>query len=54
MENIKEWIVNAPENFKQFIIDNNTNPLLWISLLAIGIALFFITYRVLTKNKNGF
>lgn len=51
MEQIKEFIINIPENFKSFIIDNNTNPLLWIGLFFIGILVFFLTYNALNKNK---
>jgi len=51
MEQIKEWIINIPENLKEFIIDNNSNPILWIGLFFLGLAVFSFTYRALTKNK---
>lgn len=51
MENIKEWIINLPENFKDFIVDNNSNPILWIGLFFGGILLFVFTYNALNKNK---
>lgn len=51
MEQIKDFIVNAPENFKNFIIENSSNPVLWISLFFGGLLLFFFTYNALNKQK---
>lgn len=51
MEQIKNWIVSAPENFKNFIIENSRNPILWIALFFIGILVFAFTYNALNKNK---
>ena len=51
MESIKETIVNIPENFKNFIIDNSSNPVLWICLFFGGVIVFFLTYNALNKNK---
>lgn len=51
MLEIKEAIVNIPDNFKSFIIDNNTNPLLWICLFFGGLLVFFLTYSALNKNR---
>ncbi len=51
MLTIKETITNIPENFKNFIIENNTNPLLWICLFFGGVLIFFLTYNALNKNK---
>jgi hypothetical protein len=51
MEQIKDWIVSAPENFKNFIIENNTNPVLWVALFFIGILVFYLTFNALNKNK---
>ena len=52
MEQIKEWFINIPENFKNFIIDNSSNPLLWICLFFLGLIVFYFTYNALTKNKQ--
>ena len=51
MEQIKEFIVNAPENFKNFIIENSRNPILWIALFFGGLLVFFLTFNALNKNK---
>ena len=51
MQKIIDWIVNIPENFKNFIIDNSRNVLLWICLFFGGILVFFLTYNALNKNK---
>lgn len=51
MSKIIEVIQNAAESFKDFIIDNSTNPLLWIVLFFAGILLFVFTFNALNKNK---
>ncbi len=51
MQKVTEAIVNAPENFKNFIIDNGSNPLLWICLFFGGLLIFFLTFNALNKNK---
>lgn len=51
MNNIIEWINNLANNFKDFIIKYNTNPVLWIALFFIGILVFLFTYNYLNKNK---
>lgn len=36
--------------FKQFILDNNSNPLLWIGLLGGGLLACFLVYEALHKD----
>jgi hypothetical protein len=43
---LEKWV----EPFKQFILDNSTNPLLWVGLFLGGVLIFFITYGALNKN----
>lgn len=38
-------------NFKNWILENNTNPVLWIGLFLLGLAIFGMTYRILNKHK---
>ena len=48
---MKDFITSIPENFKNFIIDNSHNAILWICLFFGGILIFFLTYNALNKNK---
>lgn len=48
---MREWLENISNSFKDFIIDNNTNPVLWIALFFVGILLFYFTYNALNKRK---
>ena len=52
MSEFIEWVKNIPDNFKQFIIDNQRNPIMWIAFFFIGLALFFLTYRALHKKNS--
>lgn len=48
---MKEWIENVAGSFKDFIINNSENPVLWICLFFGGILIFWATYNALNKNK---
>lgn len=47
--NIMDSINEVADNFKNWIIDNSTNPLLWVGLFFLGIFIFVVTYRALNK-----
>lgn len=47
--NIMDTINEVAESFKNWIIDNSTNPLLYIGLFFLGIFIFAATYRALNK-----
>ena len=47
--NIIDSISEVADNFKSWIIDNSTNPLLWVGLFFLGIFVFVATYRALNK-----
>ena len=47
IETLEEWI----QPFKDFIIKNHGNPILWGGLILLGLAVFTIVYNAL--NKNG-
>lgn len=49
--NIIDSINKVADNFKEWIIENSTNPLLWVGLFFLGILVFVVTYRSL--NKEG-
>ena len=46
METLEGWV----EAFRDFIIDNHSNPVLWVGIIVIGIALFGFVYNSLSKN----
>jgi len=46
---IMDTINEGANSFKDWIIDNSGNPLLWIGLFFLGIFIFLITYRALNK-----
>ena len=47
--NIIDSINEVADSFKEWIIDNSTNPLLYIGLFFLGIFVFAVTYRALNK-----
>lgn len=47
--NIMDSINEVADNFKNWIIDNSTNPLLWVGLFFLGIFVFVATYHALNK-----
>ena len=49
--NIIDSINDVADNFKEWIINNSNNPLLWIGLFFLGILVFVVAYRAL--NKQG-
>ena len=46
METLEGWV----ETFRNFIIDHHSNPVLWVGIIGIGIALFGFVYNSLSKN----
>jgi len=46
IETLEKWT----DTFKDFIIDNHSNPILWITIILIGLALFGFLYNSLSKN----
>ncbi len=49
--NLWETISKIPEEFKNWIVSNGRNPILWTGLFLIGLVVFGITYRALNKTK---
>lgn len=47
IEAIEKWL----EGIKQFFIDNQGNPLLFIGVFGIGLFFFTTVYGALNKNK---
>lgn len=48
---IWDEVTKVADNFKEWIIKNSTNPVLWVALFFIGIFIFVTTYRALNKQK---
>ena len=45
-----DWLKQTSENLKDFIINHNTNALLWIGIFFGGVIIFALTYKALHKN----
>lgn len=46
-DKLNEWM----EPVKAWIDANHGNPLMWIAFFLIGLAVFFITYNALHKDR---
>lgn len=51
MMSIGEEIAKHLENFKVWLSDNYTNPVIWIAFFGLGLFLFEFTYSSLQKEK---
>jgi len=49
IDSIIETMTEVTDAFKEWIINNSTNPLLWIGLFFLGIFVFVATYKALSK-----
>ncbi len=47
IEQIEKWL----EAIKQFFIDNQGNPLLYVGVFGIGLLFFTTVYNALNKDK---
>lgn len=50
MLKIMDTINNVAGSFKDWIVENGDNPLLWFGLLAFFLIFFGIAFRGLKKN----
>lgn len=37
-------------SIKEWIIANQSNPILWVGLFVLGLVVFFVTYNALHKD----
>ena len=49
--NLYDKITELANDFKNFILDNANNPLLWIGLFLAGLFIFKAVYYALNKNQ---
>lgn len=50
MLKIMDFISNAANSFKDWIIDNSSNPLLWFGVLAFFLVFFGIAFKGLKQK----
>lgn len=51
MSNIWESMQKAADSAKEWIIDHQSDPILWIGLFLLGLLIFFVTYNALQREK---
>ena len=49
VDKVVDFMTPIMENFKEWIIDNSMNPILYIGLFVLGLLIFLVTYRALSK-----
>ena len=47
IDKLNEWV----EPFHAWLDNNHSNPFLWLGLFLAGLAVFFMTYGALSKEK---
>jgi hypothetical protein len=50
LSRINDNLNKLMEPFKDFIVKNYSNPILWLVLFVVGLLLFFYTYNTLHKD----
>lgn len=50
MLGIMETLEKYANIFKEFIIKNHTNPLLWAGIILMALAIFGVVYSALNKD----
>ena len=48
--NIGNKIGEFGNEIKEFFLENNRNPILWVGLFLIGLLIFELTYKALQKD----
>jgi len=49
-EPMTNWFNEVTEPVKNFILDNTRNPIFWIAIILIGLIVFELTYKALSKK----
>lgn len=50
-DNVYESLMEISEDVKEWIINHQNNPLLWIGLFLLGLLLFFCVFNAFNKEK---
>lgn len=50
MLEIIETLAKWADTFKDFVMNNHTNPFLWAGIILVALAIFGIVYSSLHKN----
>lgn len=48
---IWEYLEKTSASFREWIIQNQSNPILWIGLVLAGLIVFMVTYNALQTEK---
>lgn len=49
-DSMMNWLEDVSDTFKDWILVHGSNPLLWIFLFFLGILVFWVTYKALTRH----
>ena len=52
MANFMNSLEELSNNFQDWIIENQSNPILWVGFLLAGMAVFYVTYNALQREKR--
>ena len=50
---IMDKLTELSDNFKEWLIANGDNPIIWIAFFGGGLLLFFFLYNYLKKGKSS-
>lgn len=50
-DDISTWFNDTTAPIKDFFIENARNPFLWVGIILVGLLVFELTYRSLSKDK---
>lgn len=48
---ISDWFYELTEPVRDFFITNARNPFLWVGIIVIGLIVFEVTYKALSKDR---
>lgn len=51
MDSIWKALQDGSDNARNWIIEHQSEPALWIGLFFLGLLVFFVTYNALQKEK---
>lgn len=48
---IGNWFNEVTEPVRDFFVENARNPFLWVGIIVIGLIVFEVTYKALSKDR---